>query len=167
MVYTPPYCSLLLILITSLPPLEERGKVCKVLEKLDRWMGRVNVSGSTWPKPASLYFSAKFSFSWFQRKLVRSIKEGKVETRGGHPTECPVKIKRMEEKERCRRDSGGVYCYNTGFEWTDIFLFEKRLSGWYCNDEYLTRVLNIWKYFYFVRIMLKNERVYVWIGKFI
>lgn len=30
-----------------------------------------------------------------------------METRGGHPRECPVKIKGMEEKERCRRDSGG------------------------------------------------------------
>lgn len=25
----------------------------------------------------------------------------------------------------------GFYCYNTGFEWTDIFLFEKS------SDEYL------------------------------
>lgn len=30
-----------------------------------------------------------------------------METRGGHPRECPVKIKGMEEKERYRRDSGG------------------------------------------------------------
>lgn len=28
----------------------------------------------------------------------------------------------------------GFYCYNTGFEWTDIFLFEKSSDG---NDEYL------------------------------
>lgn len=46
-------------------------------------------------------------------------------------------------KGREREMSKGVYCYNTG---TDIFLFEgskKVYRDGNCNDEYLTRVLNV------------------------
>lgn len=50
-----------------------------------------------------------------------------------------MKIKGREEKERCRRG----FIVITG---TDIFLFEgsKRVyRDGNCNDEYLTRVLNV------------------------
>ena len=38
---------------------------------------------------------------------------------------------REREREMSKGGFRGFYCYNTGFEWTDIFLFEKS------SDEYL------------------------------
>lgn len=78
-------------------------KFAKYSRNLTGWMGRVNVSGSTWDlsQPASLYFSAKFH--------VRSIKEGRVGKRGGHPSsECPNENKGTREREMSKGFRGFI-----------------------------------------------------------